>query len=249
MQAIPSHALGDPRLDSSPRESESISPRICAKPGNVIAPRSSSGSVVCPQARLCPIFQQTSSDRSPGGPLDPCCGQIAGTERKSVARGGPLRRRIRSVAPTNGVELVSLYSKNSNRGESSRIEQLLSEQPSQSGVEASITHLHRDSRRRLGKKKLAELVASFEAGVSSRALAEQYSLERHTVYRLLADHGFVLKIEHEITPEEQLRAVGLYVDHGYSIARVAAELGIGLSPARRALRNGGVTLRGRHQRG
>jgi hypothetical protein len=77
-------------------------------------------------------------------------------------------------------------------------------------------------RRRLTKETIEQLVADYEAGLSTPALVEKYHLAKGTVLNLLKEHGTTMR--HQLMTEAEIvEAIQLY-RAGWSLARVGQHL-------------------------
>lgn len=96
-------------------------------------------------------------------------------------------------------------------------------------------------RRRLGPKVIGELVARYNAGEYTPALAKEYEISTTGLRKLLLIEGVKFRGQ-SITPEDSDRAVKLY-ESGLTIREVVTEIGYSLGTIRRELHQRGVPMR------
>jgi hypothetical protein len=149
----------------------------------------------------------------------------------------------------NAVELVSFYAKNSVRFRSPEaLRKVIEACTGRGQSEDTPRHRRHAIRKQLSREQIDTLVTGYQAGISSPQLAGQYGIERHSVSRILGEEGVVLREDVCLTAKQQEEIARLYVVEQLSIAKVAARLGLSLSPVRGVLATQGVKLRGRHER-
>ena len=85
------------------------------------------------------------------------------------------------------------------------------------------THRIHNVRKRLGPEAIAQLVSDYQAGASTLALMQQYSIGKGTVLGILDDHG-VTRRHQPLTEDQVQQAIELY-QQGWSLARVGRRLG------------------------
>jgi hypothetical protein len=100
--------------------------------------------------------------------------------------------------------------------------------------------------KRLGPEVIAQLVADYQAGLSTTVLTSKYSLGKGTVLRILDDHG-VTRRHQPLTEEQMQQAVELY-QQGWSLARVGQYLGRDASMIHLTLKRVGMARRDCHGR-
>jgi len=100
--------------------------------------------------------------------------------------------------------------------------------------------------RRLPQQTLDELVARYLAGLPTPQLCREYHLGKSTVLRLLRDRGVQMRRQ-GLSPEQLPRAVQLY-ESGWSLVRVAGQLGVSARHAQDRPRGAGVVMRDSHGR-
>lgn len=94
---------------------------------------------------------------------------------------------------------------------------------------------------RLPASTKAEIVARYEAGETSTALAAEYGVAKSTVLNLLRTSGAAVRRQ-PLTPEQVSEAVRLY-ESGLSLSEVAERLQVNQETMRMAILKAGVTLR------
>lgn len=99
----------------------------------------------------------------------------------------------------------------------------------------------RNLRRRLGPKLISELVARYNAGEHTSALAKEHEISTTGLRKLLLEEGVELRLQ-SITLEDSDRAVKLY-ESGLTIREVVTEIGYSLGTIRRELHQRGVPMR------
>jgi hypothetical protein len=96
-------------------------------------------------------------------------------------------------------------------------------------------------RQRLQPDVIAEIIARYEAGDPSTALAAAFCISKGSVIRLLRDYG--VKIRNQGLTEEQVaKAARLYIS-GQSLAQIGAHLSVDHGTVWRQLRKRGVKMR------
>jgi hypothetical protein len=99
---------------------------------------------------------------------------------------------------------------------------------------------------RLKPEIVAEIVARYEAGEPSTAVAASYELSKGSVIRLLREAG--ITIRHQgLTDDQIAEAIQLY-DSGLSLARIGARFDVDHGPVWRQLKKLGVRMRDTHGR-
>jgi len=89
----------------------------------------------------------------------------------------------------------------------------------------------------------AQLVADYQAGVSTTELTRRYDLGKSSVLRLLHDGGVAMR-KQPLSEIQIVEAVRLY-EAGMSTSRIAAMLGLNQSTVWRTLTARGVVMRSR----
>lgn len=92
-------------------------------------------------------------------------------------------------------------------------------------------------RKRLGGEAMAQLIADYEAGLSTTVLTSKYCLGKGTVLRILDEHGVTRR--HQSLTEEQVQQVIELYQQGWSLARVGRELGRDATLIHLTLKRGG----------
>ena len=101
--------------------------------------------------------------------------------------------------------------------------------------------------RRLSRKTIAQLLADYQAGASTRELAMTCGISKTSVQRLLHEHGLTLR--HQGLSATQVgEATDLYRAGG-SVAQVASNLGLSPSSVYDALKRSAVEMRSAHEPG
>lgn len=103
--------------------------------------------------------------------------------------------------------------------------------------------LQRPIARRLGREKIAELVADYRSGQTTIQLMETYQLSKPSVLKLLNANGVEMRRQ-PATSKQVERIVALY-SSGKSLAAIERETNIPRETIRRALIDAGVQLRQR----
>lgn len=106
---------------------------------------------------------------------------------------------------------------------------------------ASQEYIARNLRRRLDPKVIFTLVARYNAGEHTPALAKEYGISSTGLRKLLLNEGVKLRMQ-SITPEDSDQAVQLY-QSGLTIREVVKEIGYSLGSIRRELHRRGVPMR------
>ena len=103
--------------------------------------------------------------------------------------------------------------------------------------------------RRLVPDEVADLIAAYRRGVPVAELAESFRINRTTVFGHVRRHGVAKRDRRALQGDEVDRAAQLYAGRE-SADCVTAQLGVGASTVRRALKEAGVTMRpgGRQRR-
>jgi hypothetical protein len=99
---------------------------------------------------------------------------------------------------------------------------------------------------RLKPAKVAEIVARYEAGEPSTAVAASYGLSKGSVIRLLHEAGIPIRRQ-GLTVEQTSEAARLY-ESGWSLAKIGAHLCVDHGTVWRALKKRGVKMRDTHRR-
>ena len=147
------------------------------------------------------------------------------------------------------VELVSFYTKNSVRFKSAEvIGKMLESCVGRKPLEDTQHHRTHAIGKRLSRDEIDDLVAMYKAGRTSRQLAVEYGITRHSVCNVLRAEGLVLQEVWQLTADQQREVVRLYIAEQLSVAKVAARLGLAPSRVQRILAKEEVELRGRHDR-
>jgi DNA invertase Pin-like site-specific DNA recombinase len=100
---------------------------------------------------------------------------------------------------------------------------------------------------RLAAAQVEQLVAEYQAGTTTRELAERYGINRVTVFEHLKRAGVPRRRPRKLRLVEIAKVVRLYVE-GQSVEAVAQELRVGATTVRRVLQREGVELRRRGRR-
>lgn len=135
--------------------------------------------------------------------------------------------------------LVELMGRYSNIPELPKLDQIT---PVQRAITSS-PRVH-NAEKRLGLKKVAELIAAYEAGSPTTELMITYNLGKGTVLRLLRDHGVQLRNQ-SLTADQVGEAIRLYL-HGWSLAKVGRQFGRDHTVIRDALERAGIPRRDSH---
>jgi DNA-binding NarL/FixJ family response regulator len=98
--------------------------------------------------------------------------------------------------------------------------------------------------RRLSSKRLQQLLADYQAGISANQLALRYELSRASIRGLLRESGVPRRYQ-AMTEAEIQQVVQLY-QSGLTISQVAAKLDRPCSTVQTALTRCGVVRRSRH---
>jgi uncharacterized protein (DUF433 family) len=92
--------------------------------------------------------------------------------------------------------------------------------------------------RRLSPESIAELVATHEAGTTSRDLAKRYKISKTSVLAILHDNGIPVRAQRRMTDHEVDEAVAKY-EAGWSLAKLGQHFDIDDETVRgRLLRRG-----------
>lgn len=98
--------------------------------------------------------------------------------------------------------------------------------------------------RRLRPHEVAELVAAYVAGATTRELADRFGIHRDTVSTHLDRAGVPIRTRCGLSPGDVDEAARLYQE-GWSGARLAKKFGVSDHTIRATLRNVGVRIRPR----
>lgn len=99
---------------------------------------------------------------------------------------------------------------------------------------------------RLKPAIVAEIVARYQAGETSTAVAAAYGLSKGSVIRLLRDAGVPIRRQ-GLTDDQTTEAAHLY-ESGLSLARIGEHFDVDHGTVWRALKNQGVKMRDGHGR-
>jgi transposase-like protein len=99
---------------------------------------------------------------------------------------------------------------------------------------------------RLKPATMAEIVAKYEAGEPSTAIAVSYGLSKGSVIRLLREAGVSIRNQ-GLTDDHITEAAQLY-ESGLSLAKIGARFGVDHGTVWRALKKRDVTMRDTHGR-
>jgi DNA invertase Pin-like site-specific DNA recombinase len=97
---------------------------------------------------------------------------------------------------------------------------------------------------RLKPDTVAEIIALYEAGEPSTALAASFNLSKGSVIKILREAGIQIRNQ-GLTQDQIAKAAQLYRS-GYSLAQIAAHLGVDHGTVWRQLRKHGVKMRDTH---
>lgn len=100
---------------------------------------------------------------------------------------------------------------------------------------------------RLAPETIAQIVASYQIGITTPALAKQYDISPTAVKRLLHTNRVQLRRYHRLSENEVLAAAKLY-ESGWPLAQIARKLDVDDETVRKGFRRVGVTMRGTNQR-
>lgn len=112
--------------------------------------------------------------------------------------------------------------------------------PSTSPLPQSVDPI-RDVARRLGDKKVNQLVAAYQSGTHTTELMAEYGISKSAVLRILKQHHIPMRRQ-PMTTQKVAKASQLY-KAGKSLAQVGKELDIPKQSVRNALLQAGVRLR------
>lgn len=101
----------------------------------------------------------------------------------------------------------------------------------------------RNITRRLGNERIMELVADYEAGLTTIALMAKYELSKTSVIHLLEANGTTLRRQ-GLNEGQIAVAVALY-ESRHSLGEITTQLQLPRESIRRALIDAGVTMRSR----
>lgn len=113
--------------------------------------------------------------------------------------------------------------------------------------DAAQTNAPRKKWTRLSGTQRREVIARYQAGEHTTALAKEYDVAKATILGVLRDSNIVVRRQ-PLTPDQIARAVQLYAD-GNSVATIGEALHAGSETIRRALIAEGEKLRPRPGRG
>ncbi|HWF70542.1 MAG TPA: helix-turn-helix domain-containing protein [Mycobacterium sp.] len=99
---------------------------------------------------------------------------------------------------------------------------------------------------RLKPEILSEIIACYEAGEPSTALAASHSLSKGSVIRLVREAGIPIRRQ-GLTNDQITEAIQLY-GSGMSLAKVGARFGVDHGTVWRALKKRGMRMRDTHGR-
>ena|ERR1700733_864808 len=99
---------------------------------------------------------------------------------------------------------------------------------------------------RLKPKIVAEIVARYEAGEPSTAIAASYGLSKGSVIRLLRDAD--IPIRNQGLTEDQIAGAAQLYASGLSLAKIGVKFGVDHGTVWRALKKRGVKMRDTHGR-
>ena len=141
-------------------------------------------------------------------------------------------------------ELVGRYSKPVYQGSQIRKTVELVENLTKSQVRevSPLPQVHRLDRR-LSASMIAELVQSYQDGMSTTQLRQQYELSQGSVIRILHGHGVVMRNQ-GLDDGDVVTAAELYRG-GATLAQLGERFGISPNAVRRALIAEGVVMRAR----
>ena len=108
-------------------------------------------------------------------------------------------------------------------------------------AKAEQKYVVRGLRRRLGARKVKELVSRYEAGEYTTDLSREYGISKAGLLDLLRGEGVSIR-KQPMTPEDIDRAVELY-ESGLTIKQVVEQIGYSNGPIRSALHARGVRIR------
>lgn len=100
--------------------------------------------------------------------------------------------------------------------------------------------------RRLPQQTIAELVAGYLEGRPTTELTHQFGLGKSTVLRLLREHDVPMRNQ-GLPPEQVIEAARLY-QSGWSLAKIAAHLGVSTKHVHDRLLTARVVMRDSHGR-
>ncbi|MCP4308417.1 MAG: hypothetical protein GY788_26760 [bacterium] len=102
--------------------------------------------------------------------------------------------------------------------------------------------------RRLTPDETEDLVNRYRAGSSTRELATECGLHRHTISRRLAAEGVYLRAKQRRFDDAAIDKARQLYQEGWTLARLASEYDVGRETIRRELINSGLELRPRGSR-
>ncbi|MDB4989484.1 MAG: hypothetical protein JWN04_4662, partial [Myxococcaceae bacterium] len=138
------------------------------------------------------------------------------------------------------VELIGAYS---NRPAPLILSQLRSSEPRKPRIPST----PRQVRRRLNPEQITQLCVDYQAGSTTRQLADTYGVGKTAITRLLREQGIPLRHQ-GLSPDQRVQAIQLY-QTGKSVAAVATALGFHPSSVYDALVKADVEMRDAHARG
>jgi hypothetical protein len=95
---------------------------------------------------------------------------------------------------------------------------------------------------RLAPETVAQIVASYQIGITTPALAKQYDISSTAVKRLLHTNGVQVRRYHRLSENEAHAAAKLY-EAGWSLAKIGRELNADDETVRRRLKELHVSMR------
>lgn len=96
---------------------------------------------------------------------------------------------------------------------------------------------------RLGQDAVAQILAEYQAGTATPALAKRYNISTTAVKRLLHLNGVPLRRYHRLSEDDALTAAELY-QAGWSLAKLGRKFDVDSDTVRRRLVQLAVPLRG-----
>ncbi len=92
--------------------------------------------------------------------------------------------------------------------------------------------------RRLSAEQITNMITDYQAGLSSRQVADRYDISKQSALKILRQHQ-VTRPRSRITDERVYKAKALF-DQGLSVAKAANKLGIPATTLTRAFRKRGL---------
>lgn len=163
----------------------------------------------------------------------------------SLGVSGPETTKPPEIRGFRSVDLVDLYSKNSD-GTQVTPEQQRSwvEKSSSSRTSGPIpTHRPHAVSRRIGADATAEIIHRYSQGETAKALAEEFGIARNSVLNLLRENNVVVRRQPP-TLEQQAQLAAEY-EAGATIADLVTRHGHSYGAVRRVLKEAGVQMRPR----